>query len=71
MRPANCVFCGVLLSSPGSQQPDSRTKEHVYARWYRANVVNDKIKIFTSDGKNAYDASATEPRVLCEWGGMR
>jgi len=51
MRPANCVFCGILLSSPGSQQPDSRTKEHVYARWYRDNVVNDKIKMFTSDGK--------------------
>lgn len=53
MRPTNCIFCGVSLTSPGSQQTDSRTKEHVYARWYRDNVVNQKIKLFTSDGTAA------------------
>jgi hypothetical protein len=46
-------FCGVALTSPGAQQPDSRTKEHVYARWFRGNVVNQKIKMFTSDGTTA------------------
>jgi hypothetical protein len=53
MRPTNCIFCGVLLTSPGVRQPDSRTKEHIYARWYRDNVVNDKIKMFTSDGNTS------------------
>ena len=53
MRPTNCIFCGVALTSPGAQQPDSRTKEHVYARWFRDNVVNQKIKMFTSDGTTA------------------
>jgi hypothetical protein len=53
MRPTNCIFCGVALTSPGAQQPNSRTKEHVYARWYRDNVVNQKIKMFTSDGTTA------------------
>ena len=50
MRPTNCIFCGVSLKSPGSQRPDSRAKEHIYARWYRNNVVHHKIKMFTSDG---------------------
>ena len=50
MRSKNCIFCGVALTSPGTQQPDLRTKEHVYARWFRDNVVNQKIKMFTSDG---------------------
>jgi hypothetical protein len=50
MQPTSCIFCGVTLISPGSQQADSRTKEHIYARWYRDNVVNHKIKMFTSDG---------------------
>jgi hypothetical protein len=53
MRPIDRIFCGVLLTSTGSQQPNSRTKEHIYARWYQDNVVNLKIKMFTSDGKTA------------------
>jgi hypothetical protein len=47
----NCIFCGVALAHSSLNQPDSRTKEHVYARWFRDFVVNDKIKMFTSDGK--------------------
>ena len=50
MRPTNCIFCDVALTAPTSKQRDSRTKEHVYARWYRDNVFNQKIKLFTSDG---------------------
>jgi hypothetical protein len=50
MRPTNCIFCGILLKPSRTGKPDSRTDEHVYARWYRDNVVNQKIKMFTSDG---------------------
>lgn len=50
MRPTNCIFCGVFLGTPGSQQSDSRTREHIFARWYRDNVRHNKIKLFTSDG---------------------
>src|SRR4051794_25042138 len=53
MKPTQCVFCGVALTLPGAGQRDSRTKEHVYARWFRDNVVNNKIKMFTSDGTSA------------------
>lgn len=53
MRLTSCIFCSVSLTSPGSLKPDSRTKEHVYARWFRDNVVNQKIKMFTSDGTTA------------------
>jgi hypothetical protein len=41
------------MSESYLNQPDSRTKEHVYARWLRDYVVNDKIKMFTSDGTTA------------------
>jgi hypothetical protein len=53
MRVTNCIFCGVLLKPSRREKPDSRTDEHVYARWYRDNVVNQKIKMFTSDGTTA------------------
>ncbi len=49
----NCIFCGVSLTESSLNQHDSRTKEHVYARWFRDYVVNDKIKMFTSDGTTA------------------
>lgn len=41
------------MSHSSQNQHDSRTKEHVYARWFRDYVVNDKIKMFTSDGITA------------------
>jgi hypothetical protein len=53
MELTNCIFCGVVLSHSSLNQPDSRTREHVYARWFRDYVVNDKIKMFTSDGKRS------------------
>jgi len=53
MRLTNCIFCGVPLKPTRSERHDSRTDEHVYARWYRDNVVNQKIKMFTSDGTSA------------------
>ena len=53
MNLADCVFCGVALTQSSLNQQDSRTKEHVYARWFRDYVVNDKIKMFTSDGKTS------------------
>ena len=51
MEVSDCIFCGVRMTHSSLNQHDSRTKEHVYARWFRDYVVNDKIKIFTSDGK--------------------
>jgi len=56
----NCIFCGVALTHSSLNQRDSRTKEHVYARWFRDYVVNDKIKMFTSDGKNPTFHQQTE-----------
>src|ERR1035441_10951015 len=53
MRQTSCIFCGVLLTPSSNELPDSRTKEHVYARWYRDNVVNEKIKLFTADMQSA------------------
>jgi hypothetical protein len=51
MELTNCIFCSVLLTRSSLNQRDSRTKEHVYGRWFRDYVVNDKIKMFSSDGK--------------------
>jgi hypothetical protein len=51
MELTNCIFCGVVLTHSSLNQRDSRTKEHVYARWFREYVVNDKLKMFTSNGK--------------------
>jgi hypothetical protein len=53
MEMSDCVFCGTTMPHSSLNQHDSRTKEHVYARWFRDHVVNDKIKMFTSDGTTA------------------
>ena len=53
MQSPNCIFCGVILTLSSLNQHDSRTREHVYGRWFRDYVVNDKIKMFTSDGQVA------------------
>jgi hypothetical protein len=53
MELTECIFCGTTMSHSSLNQHDSRTKEHVYARWFRDYVVNDKIKMFTSDGSTA------------------
>ena len=53
MDVSDCIFCGVTMTHSSLNQHDSRTKEHVYARWFRDYVVNDKIKMFTSDGITA------------------
>jgi hypothetical protein len=53
MRITHCIFCGVQLKPARTEQPDSRTDEHVYGRWFRDNVVNQKVKMFTSDGTTA------------------
>ena len=53
MQLPNCIFCGVILTLSSLNQHDSRTREHVYGRWFRDYVVNDKIKMFTSDGQVA------------------
>ena len=47
-----CVFCGVPLAASHLQQKDSRTKEHVYAKWFREAVVNKEIKLFTADANS-------------------
>jgi hypothetical protein len=51
MHESNCIFCGVTLTESRLNRPDSRTREHVYAKWFRGVVVNNKIKMFSSDGK--------------------
>ncbi len=43
-----CIFCDTVLQPSQLQLPSSSTKEHVYAKWYRENVVNNKIKMFTA-----------------------
>jgi hypothetical protein len=53
MRITHYIFCGVELKPARNDQPDSRTAEHVYGRWFRDNVVNQKVKMFTSDGNTA------------------
>ena len=60
MEKTNCIFCGVALTRSSLKRPDSRTKEHVYARWFRDYVVNDKIKMFTSDGETPTFHQQTE-----------
>ena len=60
MELTNCIFCGVVLAHSSLNQRDSRTREHVYARWFRDYVVNDKIKMFTSDGKTPTFQQQTE-----------
>src|SRR5436190_13838307 len=43
-----CIFCDVYLDASQKNLPSSRTEEHVFARWYRDAVVNNKIKMFTA-----------------------
>jgi hypothetical protein len=57
---SNCIFCGVTLTESRLNQRDSRTREHVYAKWFRGVVVNDKIKMFSSDGKKDTFHSQTD-----------
>ncbi len=60
MELTNCIFCGAVLTNSSLNQSASRTKEHVYARWFRDYVVNDKIKMFISDGKTTTFCRQTE-----------
>ena len=43
-----CVFCDVPLTSSQKQRLSSRTEEHVFARWFRDDIVNRNIKMFTA-----------------------
>lgn len=43
-----CIFCDTLLQPSQRNLPSSRTKEHVFAEWYRGGVVNNKMKMFTA-----------------------
>ena len=47
MGPDRCIFCNVVLDASQKNLPSSRTEEHVFARWFRGAVVNDKMKMFT------------------------
>ena len=64
MELTSCIFCGAVLAHSSLNQSDSRTKEHVYARWFRDYVVNDKIKMFTSDGDTTTFHRQTELEKL-------
>lgn len=48
MSVTRCMFCDAVLQPSQYQLPSSSTEEHVYAKWYRENVVNNKIKMFTA-----------------------
>ena len=48
MNVTNCIFCDVLLQPSQHNLPSSSSEEHIYARWYRDNVVNNKLKMFTA-----------------------
>jgi len=41
-------FCDVFLRPSQRNLPTSRTEEHVFAKWYRSAVVNNKIKMYTA-----------------------
>ena len=43
-----CMFCDVPLEPSQKDLPSSRTEEHVFARWIRDNVANNKMKMFTA-----------------------
>lgn len=51
MSTEDCVFCNVTLEPSSLELPESRTREHAYGRWYRDNVVHNRIKLFTADGQ--------------------
>lgn len=42
------MFCDTPLQPSQRNLLSSSSEEHVYARWYRDNVVNNKIKMFTA-----------------------
>lgn len=48
MESAQCIFCDVYLRPSQRNLPTSRTEEHVFAKWYRSAVVNNKIKMYTA-----------------------
>lgn len=48
-----CIFCDVELDASHRNLPSSRTEEHIFARWYRDEVFNNKIKMFTATRDSA------------------
>jgi hypothetical protein len=56
-----CIFCDVSLDPSHKNLPSSRSKEHVFARWYRNGVVNDKLKMFTADMNNNVEFKRQPP----------
>ncbi len=46
MRQQNCIFCGVVLDPSQLELDSSRTQEHVFARWIRDAVSNQRMQMF-------------------------
>lgn len=53
MGSRQCIFCDVELDASHKNLPSSRTEEHIFARWYRDEVFNNKIKMFTATRDSA------------------
>lgn len=48
MPPQRCIFCDVPLEASHLDLPSSRTKEHVFAVWFRALTRSHTLKMFTA-----------------------
>jgi hypothetical protein len=50
---AHCIFCGVELRPSHLDLPDSKTREHILARWIRDAVTKDEMLMFEAqEGKS-------------------
>src|SRR6266550_1990240 len=47
--PGHCICCGVEFRESHLDLPDSRTREHILARWIRDAVTNDEMLMFETE----------------------
>jgi hypothetical protein len=55
-----CIFCGRTLDPRRLELPTSETREHVFARWIRDKVTNDRMTMYEASG----DGTITQLRQL-------
>jgi hypothetical protein len=46
LKQKSCIFCGVGLDASQSILPAAQSKEHVFARWLRDAVTNNRMTMY-------------------------
>src|SRR5438477_12761609 len=61
MSTARCMFCNVELAPSQLDLPASQTREHVFARWIRNAVSNNRMTMYESTGSSTPTALRLVP----------